>query len=59
MEKAIALGEIGLDYKYCTKKEEQEKQAKIFLRFIELSKKYSKPLIVHSRFAQKQVLKIL
>jgi len=59
IKKATAIGEIGLDYKYCIKKEEQEKQVKIFTRFIELSKKTGKPLIIHSRFAQKQVLKIL
>jgi len=59
IKKAIAIGEIGLDYKYCIKKEEQDKQVQIFTRFIELSNKTGKPLIIHSRFAQKQVLKIL
>ena len=59
VNKAVAVGEIGLDFKYSTKEEEQEKQKKIFIRFIELSKKYNKPLIIHSRFAQRQVLEIL
>jgi len=58
-KKAIAIGEVGLDYKYCKNKEEQEKQLGTFARFIELSKEISKPLIVHSRFAQKQVLELL
>jgi TatD DNase family protein len=59
IKKAIAIGEVGLDFKYSTRKEEIEKQLKIFSRFIDLSLKYDKPLIIHSRFAQKQVLELL
>ncbi len=59
ISKAIAIGEVGLDYKYATKKEDQEKQQQIFLRFIELAKESKKPLIIHSRYAQSQVLKML
>ncbi|MDD3084244.1 MAG: TatD family hydrolase, partial [Candidatus ainarchaeum sp.] len=36
ISKAIAIGEIGLDFKYSKNKLEQEKQIKIFERFIEL-----------------------
>lgn len=57
--KAIAIGEVGLDYKYTTKPEDQERQVKILTKFISLSKKFNKPLILHSRFAQKQVLNLL
>jgi TatD DNase family protein len=59
IQKASAIGEVGLDFKYSTKKEEKEKQEQIFRKFITLSKKYSKPMIIHSRFAQKRVLEIL
>jgi len=59
IKKAIAMGEVGLDFKYSTKKEEIEKQVLVFTRFIDLAKKHNKPLIIHSRFAQKQVLQIL
>ena len=55
----VAVGEVGLDYKYSTKKEEQEKQKKVLERFIELSNEYEKPLIIHSRFAQRQVIEML
>ena len=58
-KKTIAIGEVGLDFKYSTKKEELEKQISIFERFIKLAKEFNKPLIIHSRFAQKQVLQIL
>ncbi|MFA6064385.1 MAG: TatD family hydrolase [archaeon] len=59
IKKAIAIGEVGLDFKYSKKKEELEKQVQIFSRFIDLAIKYNKPLIIHSRFAQKQVLELL
>lgn len=59
IKKSIAIGEIGLDYKYSLKKEEQEKQIKYFEEFIKLGKKEKKPLIIHSRYAQKKVLEIL
>jgi TatD DNase family protein len=55
-EKISAIGEVGLDHKYST---EKEKQKEIFIRFIELAKKYDKPLIIHSRYAQRTVLDIL
>jgi len=56
---AIAIGEVGLDYKFAKSEEEQKKQEEIFFRFIELAKKYGKPLIIHSRYAQTQVLEAL
>jgi len=57
--KAIAIGEVGLDFKYSTKENEQEKQKNALARFIELANEYEKPLILHSRFAQRQVLEML
>ena len=50
---------MGLDFKYSTKKEELEKQISVFNRFIDLAIKHDKPIIIHSRFAQKQVLELL
>ena len=55
----IAFGEVGMDFKYAKTDSEKEKQEEIFRKFIFLAKKYNKPLIVHSRYAQSQVLKIL
>ncbi|MBN2127260.1 MAG: TatD family hydrolase [Candidatus Diapherotrites archaeon] len=59
VNKAIALGETGLDFKHAKTIEEKEKQKKYFIQQIELSKKFSKPLIIHSRYAGKECLKIL
>lgn len=54
-----AIGEIGLDFKMCKNTEEQNKQKNIFEKFLTLSEKYKKPVIIHSRYAQTQVLEIL
>jgi len=59
LKNAIAIGEVGLDFKYCTKEGDQEKQKQVFSRFIQLSNETNKPLIIHSRYAQKQVLENL
>ncbi len=54
--KIIAIGEVGIDLKW---NKEFEKQKIIFEKFIDLSKKINKPLIVHARSAEKEVIKIL
>lgn len=59
IKKAIAIGEVGLDFKFSINEEEQKKQKQILTRFIQLSKKYDKPLIIHSRFAQRQAIELL
>ncbi len=58
-DKIIAIGEVGLDYKYSKKKQEQELQKEIFLKIINLSKKINKPLIIHSRKAESDVINML
>lgn len=55
----FAIGEVGLDYKYSKTEAEKEKQIKYFEKFIELSNTLKRPLIIHSRYAQSQVIKIL
>lgn len=59
IDKSIAIGEVGLDLKYSKNNEEFEKQKKVFERFIDFGKKYDKPLIIHSRYAQRQVIEML
>jgi TatD DNase family protein len=63
----VALGEVGLDYKFGEENktphlahEEQKKMMKkAFLKFIEISEKTKKPLIVHSRKAEEDVIEML
>ena len=51
-----AIGEVGLDFKNTN---EVETQTKLFGRFIELSEKLRKPIIVHSRKAEGMVVDML
>lgn len=45
--KIVAIGEIGLDYYWV--KDNKEKQKELFIRQLELAKKYNKGVVVHSR----------
>ncbi len=55
--KVVGIGEIGLDYHYT--KENMEKQKAIFIRQIELAKKYRMPIVIHSREAIQDTYDIL
>ncbi len=52
------IGEVGLDYKFAHN-EQREKQKEIFRRFIQLSNNHNKPIVVHSRRAQKPAIRLL
>ena len=56
-DKCIAIGECGLDYKWVTGKEKEQKQ--IFQKVIETTEKIKKPIIIHSRKAELDALEIL
>lgn len=56
-KKAVAVGEIGLDYHYNFS--ERKNQIKIFEEQILLAKKLDKPIIVHDREAHKDTLDLL
>jgi TatD DNase family protein len=56
-EKIIGIGETGLDFYY--NNSEKEKQISSFKEHIEASIETSKPLIVHSRAAEKETFDIL
>ncbi len=55
-DKIVAIGEIGMDYTYIKDKEVQKKE---FVKMINLANKLSKPIIVHSRKAELDVLSIV
>jgi len=52
----IALGEVGLDYKYGKDKLHQKK---VFQGFIDLAEKMDIPLLIHSRKAEADVVEML
>lgn len=53
-DKISAIGEVGLDYK-----QDYPGQERLFQKLIELSEKIGKPLIVHTRKAESEVLDML
>lgn len=55
-DKIIGVGEVGLDYKTGENKEQQKE---VFVKMIELAVELDKPLIVHSRQAEEDVVEIL
>ena len=57
--KCIAFGEVGLDFKNTKNEQEQKKQKNAFWKFIELGEKTNKPLIIHSRKAELEIIEML
>ena len=55
-DKISAIGEVGLDLKFST---DLKAQIKNFEKIIDLSEKIKKPLIVHSRGAEKECVELL
>lgn len=47
----VGVGEIGLDYFYHKEQDLQERQRRIFRRFLEISAETAKPAIIHCRDA--------
>ena len=56
-DRVVAVGEIGLDYHW--EKDNKEKQKGLFIKQIELAKKYNKPVVIHSRDAFQDTYDIL
>ena len=58
-KKVIGIGEVGLDYHWVKEKELRKIQQKAFDKFIQLSNEINLPLLVHSRNAEKDCIRIL
>ncbi len=59
LNEIVAVGEVGLDYKVARSGPPKERQKEVFRRFISLAKQIDKPLVIHSRWAQRPVLRVL
>ncbi len=56
----VAVGEVGLDYRILRSGgPPKEKQKEVFRLFIRLAKELDKPLVIHSLWAQRPVLRVL
>ena len=54
--KVVAIGEIGLDYHWGG---DREKQKELFIKQIEIANELGKPVVIHSRDADMDMLEIL
>lgn len=57
--KVVAIGECGLDFFQSDKVQDFERQAKLFLDQIEFAVKHNKPLMIHGRAAEKEIVDFL
>ena len=58
-EKVIAVGEIGLDYYWDKEPEVQKRQRMWFERQLELARECQLPVIIHSREAAEDTMKVM
>lgn len=55
--KIVGIGEIGLDYYYDNY--DKEKQKELFIRQMDIAKKYNKPVVIHIREAMADAIEII
>ncbi|HYP86888.1 MAG TPA: TatD family hydrolase, partial [Polyangiaceae bacterium] len=55
--RVVAIGEVGLDFHY--DHSPRERQAELFRRFIQHARELEKPLVIHTRSAPEETLRIL
>ncbi len=58
-EMPVAVGEIGLDFHHVTDVEMRERQEEVFRELLELAGEIDRPVVLHTRDAEKQALEIL
>jgi len=57
---AVALGEVGLDYdKRVVSRVSKELQREVLTQLLEIAKRCSKPVVIHSRYAWKDALHMI
>jgi TatD DNase family protein len=56
-DEMVAIGEVGMDFKEDS--EQHGRQREVFSRIIELAFRLDKPLVVHSRKAEKECIELL
>lgn len=56
-EKVLAIGEIGLDYHWMVKRKEEQQE--IFRKQLALAERLGKPVVIHTREAMEDTVKIL
>lgn len=55
----VAIGEIGLDHHHIQDAEIREEQEKVFRELLKLAENLQKPVVIHSRDAEKKAVELL
>ncbi len=58
-DKIVGVGEIGLDRFWVKSEEEYARTKRVFLEMLEVAEKIGKPVVIHSRKAEEEVVDIL
>lgn len=59
IDKAVAVGETGLDFYHIGDEEAKNRQIKVFKKFIDLSNEYEMPIVIHARNAELKAFEII
>ena len=54
MDEIVAIGEVGMDFYYCTDKALRERQKEIFLEFVNIANEYRKPLVIQEEMPRRR-----
>lgn len=58
IDRAVGVGEAGLDFHYCETEAGRQRQIDVFRKVIEIARKYDKPLVIHGREAEDIALQL-
>lgn len=58
IDKAVGVGECGLDFHYYTDEKDRQRQIDVFQKVIAIARKHNKPLVIHGREAEEIALKL-
>jgi TatD DNase family protein len=58
VDKAIGIGEAGLDFYYCTDEAGKQKQKEVFQKVIDIADQYNKTLVIHGRDGEELALEM-
>ena len=59
LEKAIGVGEAGLDHFHCKTESGRARQMEVFKKVVEIAETVDKPLIIHGRDAEYEALQLV
>jgi TatD DNase family protein len=58
IDRAVGVGEAGLDFHYCETESGRQRQIEVFRQVIDIARKYNKTLVIHGREAEDVALKL-